>query len=118
MSVFTVQEKETSRYTATVKDEAGVAQGSSARDTLTLTPYDKETGTIINSRNAQNVLNANGVTVDSSGNLVWTMDPADNTIVTATNEQELHVALFEWTYSTTKKGKHEVILLVQNLVKV
>ena len=61
----------------------------------------------------------NGVTVDSSGNIVWTLDPADNIIVTATEERELHVALFEWTYSgRAKSGKHEVTLLLENLVKV
>jgi hypothetical protein len=118
----TVNEGTTFLYTCTLKDETGAAVPLSAVNTLTLTLYNKETGTIINSRNVQNVLNANNVTLHAtSGLLSWLAQPADNIIVTTdriAGEREKHIALFEWTWSTTKKGKHELIILVKNLAMV
>ena len=114
---FRVNEKTTARYTAQIVDELNVGIPAASLSTLTLTLYGVVSGTILNSRNAQNVLNANGVTVDSSGNLVWTMAPADNAIL-GTQALETHAALFVWTWAGTKEGRHEVIILVDNLQKV
>ena|SRR5947209_1858018 len=113
---FRVNEKTTARYTAQLVDETGAGIPAASLATLTLTLYDVATSGIINSRSAQNVLNVNGVTVDTSGNLVWTMDPLDNAVI-GSRELEAHVALFEYTYGS-KGGKHEVSLLVANLQKV
>lgn len=119
MATFWVNEKVTALYTADVQDHEGNAIAGSSLDTLTLTLYDKSTSDIINSRNAQNVLNTNGVTVDGSGNLSWVMDPDDNAIITATSKVEKHIALFMWTWdSGNKAGKHEVTIQVKNLTKV
>lgn len=118
-STFVVRERATALYQATLKDEAGVVIPSSAIATLTLTLRNAADDAIINGRDAQNVLNANGVTVHAtSGLLVWTMTPADNAIQDDTLPNELHLALFEFTYSTTKGGHHEVALTVQNRKKV
>lgn len=119
MATYWVNEKVTARYTADVQDHEGNAIAGSSLTTLTLTLYDKATGTIINNRNAQNVLNVNGVTVDGSGNLVWVMTPDDNAILTAASKVEKHIALFQWTWdSGAKAGKHEVTIQVKNLTKV
>ena len=119
MADYWVNEKVTAQYTADVQDHEGNAIAGSSLATLTLTLYDKDTGDIINSRNAQDVLNTNGVTVDGSGNLTWIMDYDDNAIVTSTSKVEKHIALFQWTWdSGNKKGKHEVMLHVKNLTKV
>jgi len=119
MANYWVNEKVTARYTADVQDHEENAIAGSSLTTLTLTLYDQSTGTIINSRNAQDVLNTNGVTVNSSGNLVWIIDPDDNAIVTSTSKVEKHIALFAWTWdSGNKAGKHEVMLHVKNLTKV
>ena len=114
-----ILEKTTRVYTATVEDEAGVAIPGTSLTTLVLTLYSLHTGTVINSRNAQNVLNANNVTVDANGLLTWTMQPADNQILDNALTSERHTALFEFTYSSgAKSGKHEVVFVVDNLTKV
>jgi hypothetical protein len=114
-----VNEKVTAKYSAIIQDEDETALSSSDLQTLTLTLYDKSTGTIINSRNDQDVLNTNGVSVDANGNVVWLMDPDDNAIVTSTSKVEKHVALFKWTWdSGNKEGKHEIVIQVKNLTKV
>ncbi len=113
-----VNEHAIAKYTAVIKDEADVAIAAASLSTLTLTLYDLKGATIINSRAAQNVLNANNVTVDSSGNLVWTLQPADNPII-ASGELESHIALFEYTWSSgTKRGSHEVTISVRDITKV
>ena len=118
-AIFTVREKTTRRYTAVLKDETGAAIGSGTLSSLKLTLYNKADGSIINTRNQQNVLNANGVTVDSSGNLTWTMDPADNPVIDAVKDYEEHVALFEIGWSgDAKKNNHEVIIRVENVNKI
>lgn len=112
-------EKTTHVYSCTIKDENDTAVPAAQLNTLTLTLYAVQTGTIINSRSQQNILNANNVTVNSSGVLTWTMQPNDNIIVNDALDEETHVALFEWTYSSgTKAGKHEVKFVIQNLTKV
>jgi hypothetical protein len=116
-----VREGCTALYTATIQDEANDPLLLTDLTTLTLTLYDKTTGSIINSRDDQDVKNTNGVTVSAGGVLVWTMSPADNVIVGAPsrNQPEQHVALFEWTWDTgTKAGKYEVQIDVEQLTKV
>ena len=118
---FRVNEKTSARYACVIKDENEVAIPAASLTTLTLTLYDQTSDGIINSRSAQNVLNANGVTVDSSGNLVWVLDPADNLIVGTTvpqNSYERHVALFTYTYNAGRTGRTEVQIAVLNLNKV
>lgn len=120
-SVFNdeIAEKATALLSGIVEDEAGNPLGSGSLTTLTLTLYDKVSGSIINNRTAQNALNQNGVTVDGSGGLVFTMTPADNPILNDTLEKEVHVALFEWTWSGgAKAGKYEIYLTIKNLAKV
>ncbi len=118
-TIFNVREKTTRRYTAVLKDETGTAIGSGTLSSLKLTLYNRADGSIINTRNQQNVLNVNGVTVDSSGNLTWTMDPADNPVIDAAKDYEEHVALFEIGWSSdAKKNNHEVILRVENVNKI
>ena len=114
-----LDEKASTLISATVTNEAGTALPSSVLTTLTLTLYDRTSGTIINSRNAQNVLNTNGVTVDSAGAFLWTVSPADTVLVDTTKSLETHVALFTWTYdSGAKTGRHEIVHVVRNLTKV
>ncbi len=112
-------ERTTGRYTAVLVDESDVPVGSTIITALTLTLYDKASGAIINSRNDQNALNANGVTLDVSGNLAWTVSYLDNVILDSGKHVEHHVALFEWVWASgTKEGRHEVAIQVVNLEKV
>ena len=117
-----VNERSTAVYTATIKDEDDTAIASASLTTLTLTLYDAANGTIINSRNGQNVLNANNVTIHAtSGLLTWTMQTADNVIVwkKASGQFEKHIALFRWTWdSGAKAGSHEVEIRVKQRTKI
>ena len=115
---FPIDEKETGRYTATVVGSDGVTPLPGATlTTLTLTLYAiKQDGTDQVIRNHVNALNANNVTVDAAGLLVWLVQVTDTTMVEAI-PFERHIALFEWTWPTGA-GKHEVVLLVRNLRQV
>ena len=117
---FSVLEKTTQLYTANFVDETGVGIPSASLNTLTMTLYDAITNAAINARSTQNILNANNVTVSSSGLLTWTMQPNDNAILNAGLAQELHFALFQWTWTsgTSKAGKHQAAFSVVNLANV
>lgn len=115
-----IPEKSTAQITGILKDEAGNTIAAAGLSTLTLTLYVSGFPTkIVNSRDAQNVLNLNGVTVDAGGVLVYTMTPADNVIIDPENATEKHIALFQWTWSAgAKAGRHEIAITVVNLAKV
>lgn len=120
-SVADVLEKTTPRYTAVLRDNTGAAIASGSLVTLTLLLYvikaDGTTSYIRGSAGApQNVLNTNNVTVDGSGNLVWSIQVADTTLVEAV-PFERHIALFTWT-TATQTGRHELVLTVKNLAEL
>lgn len=119
--IFSVREKTTVKYTAVIKDENGTAIPAASLSALTLTLYNMGSTArdIINSRTAQNVLNANNVTVDTDGIITWTMQPDDNQIIDANKKTERHRALFIFTWDAgSKKGTHTVDFDVENLEKV
>lgn len=119
MTKFSVKERTTNVYQADLQDPNGVAIPAVDLTTLTLTLYDKVTGTVLNGRTAQDVLNANNVTVDSAGRLIWTLQPADTAIVTPAKELETHVALFEFTWQAgAKRHWHAVTFEVENQVRI
>ena len=115
---FLINEKSTGIYTATVVGNDGVTPLPAATLlTMILTLYViKADGTASLIRNAQNVLNANNVTIDAAGHLIWSIQIADTTLVEAV-PFERHVALFQWTWASGA-GKHEVVLSVKNLAQV
>lgn len=117
---YPIAERTSAEIIATLNDEFGNGIDGALLTTLTLTLYIKKDKTqIINSRNNQDVLNTNDVTVDSFGNLTWLMTPLDNAIINDTKDSEIHVALFSWTWSAgTKTGRHEIEMTVQNMDNV
>ncbi len=119
-TVFPVDEGTTPEYQVNLLDFADVAIPDADLDTLKLTLYDRLTGTIINSRDDQNVLNANDVSV-VNGLLTWQLQPADTAMHNSDREAEIRVALWEWTYSPSTEtllGKHETVMRLRNLTKV
>lgn len=115
-----INEQTTASFTAQITGNDGVTPLPLASiSTLVLTLYAiKADGTdqIINSRNAQNILNANNVTITVGGALTWVVQIADTTLVEAI-PFERHIALFEWT-GAFGAGKQEVILPIRNLGQV
>ena len=84
---------------------------------LTLTYYDAATLTIVNGRNAQNVLQQNGVTVDGAGLLTWSLALNDARLVNGALGRELHIALWTWTWASgAKVNRHEAGLYVEQVV--
>ena len=114
-----VNELTTSKYTAQLVDENGDNIQLADLDTLLLTLYDAQTGTVINSREGQDVLNNNGVVVSSIGYLTFVMEPEDNPIINDSVATELHKMLFMGTYAAGAKTlRHEFPFRVVNLSKV
>jgi hypothetical protein len=120
-STVDVLEKSTPRYTATITDDQGAVIPAASLVTLTLFLYViKADGTTSYIRGAagvpQNILNANNVTVDVNGHLVWSIRTTDTTLV-ETLPFERHIALFSWTTATIT-GRHEVHFTVKNLQEI
>jgi hypothetical protein len=116
-----VREKSTGQYTATLADELEVVIPLASLTTLKLTLYDVATGTILNTRNLQDVLNANNVTYHgTSGLLTWSVQPADHAIVSTRGQiAERHRAVFDFTWNAgAKRDWHAVEFLVEADPKV
>jgi hypothetical protein len=115
---LTADEGVAHRYTASLVDPDDAAIGAANLVTLTITLYDEKTNEIINSRNEQNALNANGVTVadGAAGTvLTWQAEAADMPIVDDTLDSEVHIARFAFTYGPNAiPGAHEVAIRVKN----
>ena len=124
MTTAVIDEKEPFTYTTTLKDAAGVVIPSANLATLTLTLYAIADGTILNSRDAQNIKDVNNGTFHAtSGLLTWQAQSADNALVGTipVGHYEQHQALFQWT--TTAGGasnvsKHLLDIFVKSLSKV
>ena len=115
-------EHSSAEYSALLKDQTGAAIGAANLTLVRLTLYDRDTDTILNARDDQNVLNTNDVLIadDVDGNtlLTWAMQPADNAIIAQTRKgAEVHTALFtfEWPGG---HHHHEATILVQPLAHI
>lgn len=119
-----VNEQTAAQYTATLYDQTGAVIPVGSLTALELWLYDVRKNTIINNRGlfggaGQNVLNQNNVTVDANGLLTWTIQGADNVIVTGGRDLETHRAVFRVTWgSPSKTLTHELELVVVNMAPV
>ena len=111
-------------YSFEMVDQDEVAIDVAQLETVTLTYYDKETRQIINTREAQDVLQNNNVIITTVAGppivttLRWDIQQEDTVIVDSRRELEMHIALFEWTWATTRKGLHEVQFQVESILYV
>ena len=108
-----IEEQSSSTYRGTLKDDAGTLVPS--LDSLTLTLWDEESGNVVNARNGQDILNANGGSFNS-GLLTFAVTPPDTTIVDATKEMEFRrmTLTFVWNAGLGQKT-HAVRFPVRNL---
>ena len=99
-----VRELATAIVTATIQDEDAVALPAASIQAMLVTLYDVTTGTVINNRLRQSVLNANQVTVGTAGEFSWELRPADTQLIgtPAVGEVEEHIAHLEWAYLGTE----------------
>lgn len=113
-----VIESTTRLYDAVLVDENGARIKGSAVSTLTLTLYNRHDQAIVNSRNASNVLNTAGGTLDESGNFTFEFTPLDTAIIDSALDYENRIALFTIGYATGRQQRHEIELQIRNAVKV
>ncbi len=115
-----INEGSTALYTTTLKDELGVAIPLANIDTLTLTLCTVEDGTIINTRDDQDVLNTNNVTVHAtSGLLTYALQALDNVINNILLSTEVHRATFKMVYNGgVNNANWDVDFSIRNLRKV
>ncbi|MEO8007144.1 MAG: hypothetical protein ABI728_01295 [Betaproteobacteria bacterium] len=118
MIAFDVVENSTRLFSAVLLTETGSRFSSADCVSLTLTLYNRHDRAIVNSRDALDVLNTNGGTLDTQGNFTFEFTPLDTAILTATLEYENRVALFELVYSGTRQIAHEVEFRVTNAYSV
>lgn len=90
-------------HTFQLVDEDGNNVSLAAINTGTLTLFDVVTGAIINSRNAQDVLNVNGVTISATGAVEWTMVEDDCRILSSIKREEHHHAHFRFAWDSSTK---------------
>ena len=119
---FVVREYTTPKYRAVIQDEDGVAIPAASLTTLRLTHYLPVSDAIVNSRDDQNVLNANDVTVSAEGALEWSLQEEDTALagsITSGGWYQDHVALFEYTWdSGAKRNNHEVKFKVLSIHRI
>lgn len=121
-----VNEESDSEYACTFHDAgAGAEQlDSDAITAIAATLSDVKTGAIINARDEQDVLNANGGTLATDGAFTLRLDADDNAIQgTGTSPLfEQHRLTLEVTYNRTGGGighlNHEVRFFVKKLADV
>lgn len=117
-SVFT--EGASGDIVAQFHDMLGVDVTEAAILSLVLTLYDRASLQVINSRNEQNVKDANGGTIAVDGELTMRFNPVDNVIV-GSNTTEEHIARFKWTWNDgveVRTGIEEILFSVTNLPTV
>lgn len=126
MDRFRFDEQSTGAIEFDIVDRNDDPVPASSLSAATLTLFDWETGAgnrggspaqgVINSRDAQDVLNDNNVSISAEGHVVWTVQPEDNVIVTYRRHIERHRAMFTFTWSGGSFN-YECELEVMNLRK-
>lgn len=118
--VVPVQAGESCNIVATFHDMGGTAIAKAALLSLTATLYDEATSAVINSRNAQSVLDANQGAVASDGALTLRLTPSDSVIMgtVAVGDTETHVLRLTWTWNdgvSVRTGIDEWTLSVEKI---
>lgn len=114
-----VQSGESCNVVVTFQDLTGVTIVKASLITLTVTQFEQKTAAIINSRNDQSILDANGGSVANDGTLTLRLQPLDSVIAnTNTNVEtsEVHVLRFDFTWSdgvSTRTGRENRGLSVE-----
>lgn len=116
-----VAERTTTVLTGTLTTDDGVTPvPDDVLDYVNVTLFEDESKAVINARDHQSILNANGGAV-SGGAFSLRLDPDDHAIVATRSSDELHVALVEWAWTPVdgiqREGAAEIAFVVRNLSK-
>jgi hypothetical protein len=87
---------------------------------LRLTLWEKYTGDILNSRNAQSILNLNGGAITAQGVLTLKLSPSDMAINTDANKTEIHRGIIEVKINSGDKDEEKICfeMKIRNLSKI
>ena len=114
-----ILEERTGLYEMDLLKEDGAGFTPGEISTLTITYYDLDTLEIINSRDFQDCLNLNNVTLANDGHLTWEIQITDSIIIDSRKELEQHIVLFTWGWdSGARAGSHEIQFPIRNLTLV
>lgn len=124
----TLLEGTTGFFAFPIVDQNGNGISMTMLDSLTLTYYDLDSQQVVNGRLHQNVLNANHVTVVTTGGpspapmtttVTWEITPADTVILNEAHAVEQRVMLFQWTWNGgTRVNAYQAQFAVENLLFV
>ena len=112
----------TGTYSATLKDETDVAITGLPFTGVRISYYSKSSGNIVNSRNNQNILNLNNVTITAAGAFSWKLQEADVTVADSPKPDRVtHRAeiVVEWNdvASGPRQTTHVVDIPIKALTK-
>lgn len=112
-----ITEGSTVYLTGTILDHLLAPVPSAALFSLKVWVTDLKTGSVINNRNGQSILNVNGGTIHATtGAWTFKLGALDSAIVNTTDPYERHRVLVEWAYNVGQdKGSMEFILPYRNL---
>lgn len=96
----TFTERTSGVLTGTLKDETGTVVNGATVTSATVSLIDLTTGTVINSRNAQDAL-TNGLTISAQGAFAFPLTGADNTIL-GSRPSETHRIIFRLNWPTNR----------------
>ncbi len=120
----TILEGATATYVLALQVSGGGTLDNTELSSATLTLYDEETKSVINSRSSQDILGApanigdNNVVISIASQFTWSMQAADNAYVdpTKTKRVEYHRAIFTISYDSGSGAEvliHEVRFAVK-----
>jgi len=114
-----VQEGESANVTGSFQNgDDAIAKAAILSVTFTL--YDEATAAVINGRDGQDILDANGGSITAAGVLTLKLQPADNCVVgsIAAGRLEPHIGRVKWTWTDgllTRTGIQEFRIYVEKL---
>lgn len=118
-----IDEGTTRVYSSVLKDENNVALTGLPFTGVRLSYYNRLTEAIINNRSNQNALNANNVTIDAAGLLIWKLQEADVILTDGATVPAIVRCraefVVEWNDSTgtPRQTSHEIEIPIRRLVK-
>lgn len=93
-----IDEGESAIITASFYDADNVQIPKSAFTSLEVTLYNKSDGAVINTRENQDIIDANGGYLTDVGVLTLKLGPLDNIIIDADCQEEDHIVRLKWTW--------------------
>lgn len=104
-----VDEGESIRLEGTLTKPGGVALEEGNLESLTVTLLNKSDNSVINSRNEQNIINANGGTIDEEGNFTFTLSASDNILLDESARTEEHILIFKFSWLDDQNNEQDGI---------